>query len=72
MNLLSNSTTCLCTLNCRLTFAQVIVDSYHFSSVFPKLVTGIIWETLNGNDGANIGFTVPAKRHSVAPKKTVV
>jgi hypothetical protein len=74
MNLLSNSTTCVCTLNCRLTFAQVIVDSsiFRFSSVFPKLATGIISEALNGNDGANIGFTVPAKRHSVAPKKTVV
>ena len=46
--------------------------NFHFSSVFPKLATGIIWETLNGTDGANIGFTVPAKRYSVAPKKTVV
>jgi hypothetical protein len=44
--------------------------NFHFSSVFPKLATGIIWEALNGTDGANMGFTVPAKRHSVAPKKT--
>jgi len=46
--------------------------SFHFSSAFPELATGKIPEALNGNDGANIGFTVPAKRHSVAPKKTVV
>lgn len=43
--------------------------SFHFSSVFPKLATGIIWEALNGNDGANIGFNEHAKRHSVAPRR---
>jgi hypothetical protein len=45
--------------------------NFHFSIGFPKLATGIIWAALNGTDGANIGFTVPTKRHAVAPKKTV-
>jgi hypothetical protein len=74
MYLLSNSTACLCALNCRLTFctSDSAQFNFHFSSVFPKLATGVICEALNGTDGANIGFTVSAKRHSVAPKKTVI
>jgi hypothetical protein len=51
MYLLTNATTCLCTLNP--TFAQVIV---HIPIVivlncFPKLATSISWAALNGTGG---------------------
>jgi hypothetical protein len=56
MYLLSNSTTCLCSLNC--TFAQVIVHSsiVIVSSGFRKLATCITWTALNGTVGGQRRF----------------